>query len=617
MTTLAAGDSATFTLGSFQSLNIKTGGKGTLSFTSSSEIAQPSFTAAVANGNFGPYNVSMSVVMTMTAGSADYTLVGNADVTATTDAVTGAVNTLFNGSTISPFGITKNSVMLFGDSMTDRAWSFFNLSSSGITDNGNGTATATMATAPNSTLNQFAVGDVIRVNNSATPKFNQISATITAVSNSPTYSITYTVTGAYSDMVGSEPPTAYSMTRGSWVGWWQHFVALANAEFSIVANCTQGGCTIANVKQMLDRGYPTTTARFGILGPLGSNDAYVLGRTLAQMKADAAELINEIVGRVQIFVAFTIPAMHHSKPGYSTAKMQILQAYNRWLSDYVKSVGGFIVNSNLAASNNVTYGGTDTTYADANSGFYNTTDYVHPTGLGAYSLGKALLAVISNAIKNNIQWPSNALDCVWYDADSKFLASSATVLLSGTGGTATAGSGTISGTVPDGCTVAWTVGGTGLTATLTSPARTVSADGDAIGYNLAIAFSGTSSGASLLRFSVPVTVGANHLILEETIRGLCRVKITSPSGLIGISTTCRIVQSAMARYDAINLGDGDATLTESCTRYDVTPWKRVNTNAGTLTSVTLQVDVWTEASGTISGTVTLAHPNVQKLAVAM
>ncbi len=91
MTTLAAGSSATFTLGSFQTLNIKTGGVGTLLFTSVAPNAVPSFTAAAVNGNFGPYNTSMTVVMTMTAGSAGYTISGGADVTAVTNAVTGEI----------------------------------------------------------------------------------------------------------------------------------------------------------------------------------------------------------------------------------------------------------------------------------------------------------------------------------------------------------------------------------------------------------------------------------------------------------------------------------------------------------------------------------------------
>lgn len=94
MTTLLAGNSASFTLGTLQSLNISTGGTGTLSFTSSSEIAQPSFTASVANGDFGPYNVSMAVVMTMTSGSADYTVVGGADVTAEVNPLTGGISYL-------------------------------------------------------------------------------------------------------------------------------------------------------------------------------------------------------------------------------------------------------------------------------------------------------------------------------------------------------------------------------------------------------------------------------------------------------------------------------------------------------------------------------------------
>ncbi len=108
MTALAAGSSVTFTLGSFQTLSIKTGGVGTLSFTSVAPNAVPSFTAAAVNGNFGPYNTSMTVVMTMTAGSAEYTLTGGADVTAVTDAVTGEVILMAGGGRVSAGGAAES-----------------------------------------------------------------------------------------------------------------------------------------------------------------------------------------------------------------------------------------------------------------------------------------------------------------------------------------------------------------------------------------------------------------------------------------------------------------------------------------------------------------------------
>ena len=57
--------------------------------------------------------------------------------------------------------------------------------------------------------------------------------------------------------------------------------------------------------------------------------------------------------------------------------------------------------------------------------------------------------------------------------------------LTGTGGTVTPASGTISGTAPDSYTVSNNSGNCAVT--LTSPARTVAADGDASGNNLSIA----------------------------------------------------------------------------------------------------------------------------------
>lgn len=72
MTTLTAGNSASFSIGPYETLTIRTGGRGSLSFTSLAENAHPSFTANVANGNYGPYGVAMQVLMTMTEGSAEY-----------------------------------------------------------------------------------------------------------------------------------------------------------------------------------------------------------------------------------------------------------------------------------------------------------------------------------------------------------------------------------------------------------------------------------------------------------------------------------------------------------------------------------------------------------------
>lgn len=72
MTTLTAGNSASFSIGPYETLTIRTGGRGSLSFTSLAENAHTSFTANVANGNYGPYGVAMQVLMTMTEGSAEY-----------------------------------------------------------------------------------------------------------------------------------------------------------------------------------------------------------------------------------------------------------------------------------------------------------------------------------------------------------------------------------------------------------------------------------------------------------------------------------------------------------------------------------------------------------------
>lgn len=94
MTTLTAGNSASFSIGPYETLTIRTGGRGSLSFTSLAENAHPSFTANVANGDYGPYGVAMQVLMTMIEGSAEYEHSGSDAgnlVTAETNPLTGGI----------------------------------------------------------------------------------------------------------------------------------------------------------------------------------------------------------------------------------------------------------------------------------------------------------------------------------------------------------------------------------------------------------------------------------------------------------------------------------------------------------------------------------------------
>lgn len=516
------------------------------------------------------------------------------------------------GFTGSPYSVgspqLKNSVILLGDSFTGRSWKQVSLSAGGITNNGDGTATATMTTAPNSTTNQITVGETIRVEGSSTPIFNQIAATITAVSNSPTYSITYTITGEYADTPFTDAPVVYRYNRQSVKGWWTFYQKLANAQFDVVANCAQGGTQIRYMKQMLERQYPTVTARFGFFQG-GINDIYVGSRTLAEMIEDATALIDAVLPRVAVFVAFTIPAMSASKTGWTLARANQQLQFNRWLAEYVSSNGGICIESNLATSNAITYGSGSDTNGAPNSGFV--TDNTHPTPVGAYALAKAAYAKTSSFVVQDARWPSNAIDSLYYDADSQYMLDASHVLMSGTGGTVTAGSGTITGTAPDGTTIAWVTSGSGLTATVTTPARTVADDGDTIGDNLVVTLSGTAGALSLLRFSVAATVG--RFALADVIRAIAKIKITTPTGILAVNTMARVVQASMARWDSAGMEDVDTAFTEGATYYDVTPWLTILSGNGAISSVTFIVDMWVANGAVVDDTViTIAHPNIQK-----
>lgn len=613
--TLTAGNSRTFDLGPGSALTLTLLPNCRVTVTETPETVS----ASDAGGNsprthnhqlagvftYGPYAMGGSVVVDNASNSGSTVTWGRKDTAVTTDS---AGTSLVSGDRILPIGVTPNTVMLFGDSITERAWKYISLTGSGITDNGDGTATALIASAPNSTTNQVSVGEVIRVLGSATPKFNQLEATVTAVSNSPAYSITFTLGSNYADTPFTEAPQIVRYTRLTPKGWWTYFQHLANADFEVAANCAQGGTQIQYITQMLQRQYPSVSARFGFV-MAGINDIYVGSRTLAQMIADMTELLGLASKRVQYLVVFTIPAMGTSKSGWSTARMQQQMQFNRWLTQYAASLGAIVVDSNAATSNNVPYGSPSDTDGAPSSGMV--TDNTHPTSVGAYALAKAAYAKVQNLVITSALWPTNAVDSVYYDADSKYMLDASHVLLSGTGGTKSAGSGTISGNAPDGVTVAWVTSGSGLTATLTSPARTVADDGDAVGNNLAIALSGTAGALSLLRISVTAT--AARFAFGDLIRSIGRVKLAAPTGVLALNMICRAVQASMARLDAAGMEDTDNAFTEGATYYMVTPWLELRSGNGSLTSITWALDVWiANGANTASTIVTLAHPNVQK-----
>lgn len=74
-TTVAAGSSATFEVGPYDTITLTdSNAVGTLALTSQTPKIVSDQTLAVQNGTFGPWGAPMSVVMTVTQGSADYTV---------------------------------------------------------------------------------------------------------------------------------------------------------------------------------------------------------------------------------------------------------------------------------------------------------------------------------------------------------------------------------------------------------------------------------------------------------------------------------------------------------------------------------------------------------------
>lgn len=500
-----------------------------------------------------------------------------------------------------------NSVLLVGDSMCERSFSSGS-ASSGV-DNGDGTATLTFSQSPFVQSIQTALGDTIRVNNSALPKLNQLSATVTAV-DVTAKTVTYTTTGPYSPMVGGNPPFLVLERSLSPLAFFPYLNQLAGGELSVTSNCAQGGAALSEVNAIFDA--VAQPARFGIF-LCGRNDIFARSRTYAQTIADAKVLLDKMVRRCEILVVLTTPPQDSVALGgaWTTAKMQAQLQYETWIKQYARSIGAIIVDSGTAASNGVTY--RDPASANANPSANFSPDGTHQAGVSAYAMGKAVYNAIKQYIVPSLVWPSGAAST--YANDPSIISDNP--ILIGVAGTVTPASGTITGTAPDNTTVSVASGTPSVT--VSQIARDVNADGDAAGNWLRSVITTTGPAQVSLR----ITLNVSRVTPSDVLRGLARFRLSSsgapgsgnPAGVIGLNCQVRVVTAngAIIAADSTN-GTAAATqaLTEAMSGVLATPWMKLrDASQGAITSGYVIVSLYFGAAG--GATLDLAHPHIRKL----
>lgn len=374
-----------------------------------------------------------------------------------------------DGTTV-PFGPAHGlRALVVGDSITAQAEVTLSLASPYVVDNGDGTMTVTRnghavapgypfrVVGPQASTNLMA-GEVLAVTDD-----NNFTATIQGV----THGVTSPSTG-----------TVIFPLRRSARGWLTWLEVLRGELFRSTWCAVPGAATSDLLSLVL-----STTA-----GPhdvafvcAGMNDIYSDGDALATIQANAALLLAAVAARADRLYVLSVPPRNSADASWSAGKQTIHTGFNRWLYEQCLANGWHWISTARAVANGASYMNAAADEPDPAEAFMF--DNTHPSSVGAYAIAKLVNALL----------PSPLGVTGWKPAHADELGADA-------GNIITDGSfATDAGGVATGWTVSDT--STNMSVTPTCEARTVAADGDALGKNQLLTINyGTASGTASTRF---------------------------------------------------------------------------------------------------------------------
>lgn len=388
-----------------------------------------------------------------------------------------------------------------------------------IVDNGDGTATITFAAA-----HRFAVGHPIIVNNAGARKFNVFGGIVTAQQNSNPYTVTYTLGGRTSPLVtANNAAVAYYASSLSNTGFAMWLQALQRRSLRYTYACA-GGTDSGQILTMYDDALAEAQAKglSDVIVMAGTNDIYARGWDFSTVRASLKALIDRIVATSGARVWWlTVPPKTSADSSWSAAKQLVHNRINRWAMRYAAQVGAVCIDTWRSKAQNpaATVVNAAATNPDYTSLF--SSDNTHTTNVAA-------LAIARDVDAGMRQVCAASAECLGAHAalhatnnaapNPQLMGSSGTVVL-GPGGT---------GTAPDDWTVEVTAGAGALD--VTSPARTVAADGDAAGRNLQIV-----PKTAAVTWRVKSTASLHTAVAAGEVRELSwPLTITGAVGLTGL-----------------------------------------------------------------------------------
>lgn len=392
--------------------------------------------------------------------------------------------------------------LLVGDSITAQAEVTLATATPYVVDNGDGTLTVTR------TSHSAHVGEPVRITAAPSASLNLMDGEILSIVDAN--NIKCTIQGRTHGVTSVASASVAFPNRRSSRGWYSWLETLLGEMFSTTW-CAVGGARIANL---------TTLVQDSDAGPhdvgfvcAGMNDIYADGNSLATLQADMTALLALVAARSQKVVLLSVPPRNSADASWSAGKQTIHTQFNRWLYEFAKANNLIFVNTWRATANATTYINSGATEPDPTASF--SFDNTHPSSVGAYAVGLAVKTAIQDFLGVR-GWSPSHVDDLGADAGNIFTNSNFA--------TDTAG-------VP----TSWAQSDTTASSTVGNSvaARTVAADGDALGKNAVITYNyGTATGTASTRFR------RNNFHASVTAGDYCQLRVpfsvANAAGLLGI-----------------------------------------------------------------------------------
>lgn len=354
-----------------------------------------------------------------------------------------------------------NTVVPLGDSRTARDWAP-NAGTPVVT----GVVGDTLATCVLANHRKWP-GDTIKICNAADQAYNCVSVVETRVdANTFTYRTPVPISSA-APAGTAEFRDPYQLANNGIMNWAN---ILGGGRYRVLRNAGNTGEQLAQILARVQRDVidlrPAICVLFG-----GTNDVRSGSNNADTMYATWLQIVAALRAAGIRIVACTEHTYGPGVANLTTAKVATLMKFNQLIRTYVQATPGM-----LLADYGAVMADPAATDGSSVAAYFEDAD-VHQSPRGAYRMGKELNRVLSTIVPPLSLLPSYPSDS--FDFTGTRSALSNPLMQAGAGGTVTA---PMTGAAP----ASWRAEGSGGGATLVASvsARTVAADGDALGSNM-------------------------------------------------------------------------------------------------------------------------------------